>query len=86
MEVMAALLFVGVVFVTGAVLAFAWTARAGSFDHSDRLALLPLDDGDDGESMPLADSAVAGASSGTEPALATPPNDSDSAASPPAAV
>ena len=44
MEVMALLFFVGVVFVVGAGLAFAWTAKLGTFDHNERLALLPLED------------------------------------------
>lgn len=44
MEVMSLLLFIGVVFVVGAGLAFLWSAGLGTFDHTERLALLPLDD------------------------------------------
>lgn len=42
MEVMVLLLFVGVVFVVGVSIAFVWTAKSGTFDHGERLALLPL--------------------------------------------
>ncbi|MCB9657418.1 MAG: hypothetical protein R3B40_05640 [Polyangiales bacterium] len=44
MEVMTLLLFIGVVFVLGAALAFIANANNGTFDHTERLALLPLDD------------------------------------------
>lgn len=43
MEVMVLLLFVGVVFVVGVSIAFVWTAKSGTFDHGERLALLPLE-------------------------------------------
>jgi len=39
-------IFVSAVLVFGFVLLFAQTVRAGTFDHSDRLALLPIE-GDD---------------------------------------
>jgi nitrogen fixation-related uncharacterized protein len=44
MDVVILLVFVGVVLVTAAVGFYVWTVRQGSFDHADRLALLPLDD------------------------------------------
>ena len=44
MEILILLIFVCVVLVGGAVAFFAWTVRQGTFDHADRLALLPLDD------------------------------------------
>ena len=44
MEVLILLIFVCVVLVGGAVAFFAWTVRQGTFDHADRLALLPLDE------------------------------------------
>ncbi len=44
MEILAYLVIVSVALVTGAVAFFVWTVRQGTFDHSDRLALLPLDD------------------------------------------
>ncbi|MCA9536711.1 MAG: hypothetical protein KC593_23675 [Myxococcales bacterium] len=47
MEVMTLLLFIGVVFVIGAALAFVVNAANGTFDHTERLALLPLDDPQD---------------------------------------
>ena len=44
MEVMSLLLFIGVVFVLTAALAFSLSAHLGTFDHTERLALLPLED------------------------------------------
>jgi len=44
MEILILLIFVCVVLVGAAVAFFAWTVRQGTFDHADRLALLPLDD------------------------------------------
>jgi len=44
MEVLILLIFVCVLLVGGAVAFFVWTVRQGTFDHADRLALLPLDD------------------------------------------
>jgi cbb3-type cytochrome oxidase maturation protein len=44
MEILILLIFVCVVLVGVAVAFFAWTVRQGTFDHADRLALLPLDD------------------------------------------
>ncbi len=51
MEVLILLMFVGVVMVALALVFFGWTVRAGSFQHADRLALLPLAD-DDAERAP----------------------------------
>jgi cbb3-type cytochrome oxidase maturation protein len=44
MEILILLIFVCVVLVGSAVAFFAWTVGQGTFDHADRLALLPLDD------------------------------------------
>ncbi len=44
MEILILLIFVSVLLVVAAVGFFAWTVRQGTFDHADRLALLPLDD------------------------------------------
>ena len=44
MEILILLIFVCVVLVGAAVAFFAWTVKQGTFDHADRLALLPLDD------------------------------------------
>lgn len=43
MDVIALLLFVSLVFVLLAIGFFAWTLRARSHEHADRLPLLPLD-------------------------------------------
>ncbi|MBW1761694.1 MAG: cbb3-type cytochrome oxidase assembly protein CcoS [Deltaproteobacteria bacterium] len=44
MEILILLIFVSVILVGAAVAFFVWTVRQGTFDHADRLALLPLDD------------------------------------------
>ena len=44
MEILILLIFICVLLVGAAVAFFAWTVRQGTFDHADRLALLPLDD------------------------------------------
>ncbi len=44
MEILILLIFVCVVLVGIAVAFFVWTVRQGTFDHADRLALLPLDE------------------------------------------
>jgi cbb3-type cytochrome oxidase maturation protein len=44
MEILILLIFVCVFLVGAAVAFFVWTVRQGTFDHADRLALLPLDD------------------------------------------
>jgi hypothetical protein len=44
MEVVALLLYVGAVWVLGAVGLFAWNLRTSGHEHEERLALLPLQD------------------------------------------
>ena len=44
MDVLILLIAVCVVLIVGAIGFFAWTVREGTFDHTDRLALLPLDE------------------------------------------
>jgi hypothetical protein len=46
MEVVILQVFVSLVLVVGSILLFAFTCHARSFDHADRLALLPLDGSD----------------------------------------
>ncbi|MGB5808971.1 MAG: cbb3-type cytochrome oxidase assembly protein CcoS [Polyangiales bacterium] len=46
MEILILLIFLCIVLIAAAVAFFAWTVRQGTFDHADRLALLPLDDED----------------------------------------
>lgn len=46
MDVLILLIFIGLVLVFGAVAFFAKTLKDGSFEHADRLALLPLRDDD----------------------------------------
>lgn len=48
MEVVTLLMYVGAVWVLAAILFFAWNLFGGSFEHADRLALLPLDDNQPG--------------------------------------
>jgi hypothetical protein len=43
-EVVILQVFVSLVLVAGSILLFGFTCRQRDFDHSDRLALLPLDD------------------------------------------
>jgi hypothetical protein len=43
-EVVTLLLFVGAAWVAGAVGLFAWTVLGGGHEHTDRLAILPLED------------------------------------------
>lgn len=42
MDVLILLIFLGICFVGIALYFFVWTVRAGSLQHADRLALLPL--------------------------------------------
>lgn len=44
MDVVALLLFVGALWVLGAVALFSWNLLTGHPEHADRLALLPLED------------------------------------------
>jgi hypothetical protein len=46
MEVVILQVFVSLILVAGSILLFAFTCRQRSFDHADRLALLPLDKDD----------------------------------------
>ena len=46
MEVLILTSFVSVVLAAGGVALFVWSARERTFDQSDRLALLPLDEPD----------------------------------------
>jgi cbb3-type cytochrome oxidase maturation protein len=43
MEVLILLVFLGLLLVLSAFLGFVWTVRNGTLDHTDRLALLPLE-------------------------------------------
>lgn len=44
MDALTLVLFVGAVWVLGAIGFFAWNLRQGAPDHADRLALLPIED------------------------------------------
>jgi hypothetical protein len=44
MDVMTLVLFVGAVWVLGAVGLFAWHVRSAGHQHAERLAILPLED------------------------------------------
>lgn len=44
MEVVTLLLFIGAVWVVGALGLFAWNLLSAGHEHTDRLALLPLED------------------------------------------
>ena len=46
MEVVTLQVFVSLMLVVGSMLLFAFTCRQRSFDHADRLALLPLEKDD----------------------------------------
>ena len=47
MDIVILQVFVSLLLVVGSVILFGFTCRQKSFDHSDRLALLPIeDDGD----------------------------------------
>ena len=54
MEVVTLLLFVGAVWVLGAVGLFAWNLLTAGHEHADRLALLPLEDNWTDAQSPLA--------------------------------
>jgi len=43
MDVIVMEIFVSLMFVVGFVLLFWWTVRKRTFDHADRLALLPIE-------------------------------------------
>ena len=44
MEVVTLLLFVGAAWVAGAIGLFAWTVLSAGHEHTERLAILPLED------------------------------------------
>lgn len=44
MNVIVLLVFVSLMIVVGALLAFAWSMKESEHEHADRLSLLPLDD------------------------------------------
>ena len=44
MDILILQVFVSLLLVVGAVILFGFTCRARSFDHADRLALLPVED------------------------------------------
>jgi nitrogen fixation-related uncharacterized protein len=44
MEVVALLLYVGAVWVAGAICLFMWNVKSHGHEHADRLAILPLED------------------------------------------
>jgi nitrogen fixation-related uncharacterized protein len=44
MEVITLLLYVGAVWVTGAIVLFMWNVKSRGHEHADRLAILPLED------------------------------------------
>lgn len=44
MDILILQVFVSLMLVVGSVLLFGFTCRQKSFDHSDRLALLPVED------------------------------------------
>jgi cbb3-type cytochrome oxidase maturation protein len=47
MEILLMLVFVSIVFLFGAIFAFAYSVKSGEADHADRLALMPLHDPSD---------------------------------------
>jgi cbb3-type cytochrome oxidase maturation protein len=51
-EVLILLIFLGICVVAVALYFFVWTVRAGSLQHADRLALLPLRE----DAAPITDS------------------------------
>ncbi|MEM7605151.1 MAG: cbb3-type cytochrome oxidase assembly protein CcoS [Myxococcota bacterium] len=60
MNVLILLVFVGIAMVALALILFAWTLRGRTFDHTDRLALLPLsEDGADPAPAPSASATSA---------------------------
>lgn len=42
MEILLMLVFISVVFLGAAVLAFAYSVKSGEADHADRLSLMPF--------------------------------------------
>lgn len=58
MDVLIILLFISLVFVTGAVLLFLRGVMSGDFEHGDRVSLLPLEPDPPAELRPGARSAA----------------------------
>jgi hypothetical protein len=52
MNILIMQVFVSLLLVVGSVVLFFYTCRMKSFDHADRLALLPVGDGD-GDQTPV---------------------------------
>ncbi len=52
LEILILQVFVSLLLVVGSVILFAFTCRQKTFDHADRLALLPIDD-DGGHAAPV---------------------------------
>ncbi len=80
MEALILLLFLSALLVASAVGLFAWTVRERTFEHSDRLALLPLREdatvaSSDGSNAVVASTADGDAQpfNGTEPVTARSP-------------
>lgn len=46
MDILILQVFVSLILVVGSIILFGYTCRLRSFEHSDRLALLPMDDDD----------------------------------------
>lgn len=46
MDILILQVFVSLLLVVGSIILFAFTCRQKSFDHADRLALLPVDEDD----------------------------------------
>lgn len=44
MDILILQVFVSLILVVGSVILFGFTCRSKSFDHADRLALLPIED------------------------------------------
>lgn len=52
MDALILTMFVSLVLAAGGVAMFVWLAGARTFDHADRLALLPMDDDGETSSVP----------------------------------
>ena len=67
MEVLILLVFVSTVLVAGAVAFFVWNVRQGAHEHTDRLALLPLEEEGGGHGTQPANRAGRGETGGGQP-------------------
>ncbi|MFO0683395.1 MAG: cbb3-type cytochrome oxidase assembly protein CcoS [Sandaracinus sp.] len=63
MDALILTMFVSLVLAAGFVAMFAWLLRGRTFDHADRLALLPMDD----DAAPRAPSPSSPSRSSSEP-------------------